>query len=348
QLCNHIKDRIKITAVADVAEDALSQWKHLDETIQRYNSLEQMLTHAHINAVYICTPAPDHANQAVKALISGLHVLSAVPACMTIDECFSLIKTARKSDKMYMLAENYCYIPENKWINEQCHQGNIGEITYIRGAYIHDCKSLMFSGKDLTWRGELSRTLVGNVYPTHTIGPIAQWLDINKHDGDRFKSIRSFTTAQKSLAAYAASKFGNGHPYASNDFFCRGDMSFSLIETEKGRIIELIYDTHSNRPASKSEYYIQGTKACYISGRYTGESAIFWSAASEDAVFQNVNLPSDTYDPDLNLLRDFINAIETETPSPIGVLDAVTWSSIIPLSEKSINNNNEAISFPEF
>ncbi|WP_230198119.1 hypothetical protein, partial [Megasphaera massiliensis] len=59
-------------------------------------------------------------------------------------------------------------------------QGMFGEITYLEGGYIHDLRHLIHHPDgSLTWRGQLHQQLNGINYPTHSIGPVAQWINLN-------------------------------------------------------------------------------------------------------------------------------------------------------------------------
>ncbi len=51
-----------------------------------YESCEAMLDDDTIEAVYIATDAPSHANLAMKALQRGKHVASAVPAVLVLSK----------------------------------------------------------------------------------------------------------------------------------------------------------------------------------------------------------------------------------------------------------------------
>jgi hypothetical protein len=74
-------------------------------------------------------------------------------------------------------------------------QGVFGELTYAEGAYIHDCRYLLFTDRDQpTWRAQLRRSFQGNTYPTHSLGPAAQWLGIGR-DGDRMVSTATWMAA---------------------------------------------------------------------------------------------------------------------------------------------------------
>ena len=58
-----------------------------------------MLKDRNVEAVGLFTPAPDHVRHAVACLRAGKHVLSAVPAAMTLDECAQLIEAVKSTDR---------------------------------------------------------------------------------------------------------------------------------------------------------------------------------------------------------------------------------------------------------
>ena len=47
-------------------------------------------------------------------------------------------------------------------------------------------------------------------------------------------------------------------------------------------------------------------------------------------------------------MRAFIEAVKNKVKPPIDVYDAVAWSVISPLSERSIKNGSSPIEFPDF
>lgn len=177
-----LSDKVMLTSVCDISEEVLSWWNEKLPGIRRYTSFERMLDEDDCDAVLIATPMDLHAAQAVKAMASGRHVLSEVPAAITLDECWELVETVEKTGLTYMLAENYCYMRPNMMILNMVQKGLFGDLTYAEGAYIHDCRQLCFYGDgQLTWRGFIhakDKHMNGNTYPTHSLGPVAQWLGI--------------------------------------------------------------------------------------------------------------------------------------------------------------------------
>ncbi len=152
-----------------------------------------------------------HAAMSIDAMQAGKHVLSEVAAAMTIDECWGLIHAAEKTGKIYMLSENCCYYESVMAILNMVRKGIFGELTYAECGYVHDCSSLMFevSGA-LTWRGEMARDYCGNLYPTHSLGPVARWMEINR--GDRLVSLVAASTGQSCFRDLCVQAIPGGAP----------------------------------------------------------------------------------------------------------------------------------------
>jgi predicted dehydrogenase len=222
----------------------------------------RLLARDDLDAVVIATPMQAHAVMSVDALNAKKHVLCEVAAALTLDECWSLVRAAEASGRNYMLAENCCYYRQNLTVLQMVRQGLFGDRTFAECGYVHDCRDYTFEADGrLSWRGELARDLAGNLYPTHALGPVCQWLGINR--GDRLVSLVASTSAGKGLAHYVAKKFPADHP-ARKIKFAVGDTTTTLIRTAKGAVIDLRYDTLSARPHPSTTYYtLQGATASY-------------------------------------------------------------------------------------
>src|SRR3712207_2500326 len=94
-----------------------------------FGDLESFLN-ADIDAVVIASPLPYHAQQAIAALDAGKHVLSEVTACHTLDDAQALVRAARASRGVYMLAENYRYLDEVELLKRLHADGRFGELYY--------------------------------------------------------------------------------------------------------------------------------------------------------------------------------------------------------------------------
>ena len=316
-----------------------------------------------VDAVIVATPMQLHGRMCIDALRAGKHTLSEVAAAVTLEECWGLVRAERESGKVYMLSENCCYYAQNLAVLNAARAGVFGEFTYAECGYVHDCRALAFNGDGtLTWRGELGRDYAGNVYPTHSLGPVAQWLGINR--GDRFESLVATATPQRSLERYAAQRFGADSPQAKIKF-ALADSNTTLIRTAKGAVIDLRFDMYSARPHPSTTYYtLQGLTASYAdSGRQQeiwieGRSPKYeWEPFSPYAgeyqhdlwkQYGEVAAQSGHGGADYFVIQQFVEAVLAGRPSPIPAADAAAWSCIIPLSAASIRAGGAPQEIPDF
>jgi len=351
---SHLNRGVNITAAA-------RQGRKPDGFGRGPTDYRRMLQRDDLDAVVIATPMQRHATMAVDALNADKHVLSEVAAAVTLDECWALVKTARKSDKIYMLAENCCYWPHVMTILNMVGQDEFGDLTYAECGYVHDCRALLFdsSGK-LTWRGEIARDWAGNWYPTHSLGPVAHWLRINC--GDRMQSLVATQTGHRGLDYYIAKRFPAEHPARAIDFKT-GDSTNVLIQTANGVVIDLRFDVCSARPHPSTTYHaLQGTKGSYDS-RIDG---IWLDGRSPGLAWQ----PLDTYrkqfehaawkqfgqqaagsghgGADFFVMNEFLHCIRTGSRPAVDVVDAASWSCIMPLSAASIAAGGRPVQIPDF
>ncbi|WP_186438320.1 Gfo/Idh/MocA family protein [Cohnella terricola] len=369
-----LADRIHLTATCDLNELVLHQWKERFPEIRTYRDYREMLQDPSIDAVFLLSPMHLHARQAIEALKAGKHVLSEVIAAQTAEEAWELVETVEQTGLKYMMSENYCFSRSNLTIKHMADRGLFGEITYLEGGYIHDLRHLIHHPDgSLTWRGQLHQQYNGVNYPTHSIGPIAQWIKVNKPDGDRLDSVSSFVSNSRSLQHYFTEHYGKDHPAARNGFWRQGDSAVAIIQTGKGVLIELRIDWTSVRPHNKTHYLLQGTEGAFISARHPLEDDLIWfnnRSPKNEEDGSDMWEPLRNYQPqhdhptwqrwgkyaegtkhgggDFLVLEEFISAIQEDRAPSVDVYDAATWSSVFFLSMESVRAGGKAVSFPDF
>lgn len=325
------------------------------------HAYRQLLRRDDVDAVVIATPMQLHARMAVEAVLAGRHVLSEVAAAVTLDECWDLVHAVRETGRTYMLAENVCYYRQNLAIREMVTRGLFGPLTYAECGYVHDCRFLMYDPDGrLTWRGELARQCSGNWYPTHAIGPVAQWLGINVTD--RLERLVSLSTQAVGVARYAREVLGLP-PEAIGESFA-GDSNTCLIRTRNGAVIDLRFDVASLRPVTSTTYFaLQGGNASYedrsglrihVAGRSPAEQWEPIDLYLEEFAhplwrrWHDVADASGHGGADFYAIQEFADCLREGRPAPIDVVDAATWSCIIPLSAESVELGGEPVDIPTF
>ena len=263
-------DGVEISAICDTDEKVLDRSlayvnKQGLPTPARYGSGEHayktMLNQQDIDIVIISTPWRWHTPMAVDTMESGKHAFVEVPAATTIEECWQLVNTAERTQKNCMMMENVCYGRDELMVLNMVRQGVFGQLLHGEAAYIHELRWQMkeLTEKTGSWRTHWHTKLDGNLYPTHGLGPVSQYMNINR--GDRFDYLTSTSSPALGRAAYAQREFSADHERNQLNYIA-GDMNTTVIKTAKGRSIMVQHDTTTPRPYSRHNY-IQGTNGAF-------------------------------------------------------------------------------------
>jgi predicted dehydrogenase len=365
-------ERVEVTAFCDHSDAAVAKWRETYPGIRTFSSYDSLVESDACDAIALATPMIQHAGQAAQALEAGKHVMSEVTAAVTLDECWQLVEAVEKTGRVYMMAENYCYTRTNMMVLNMVRQGVFGEITYAEGGYIHDTRDLaLTSDGEITWRGELRR-LRGNTYPTHSAGPVCQWVDAVHGGRDRLVSAATFVTGAKALRAYIRERLGPDHPSARDELWVGPDSATTMVQTAEGVLIVLRRDASSPRPHNMFHFELQGGKAAFLSPRHPKEEPLLWidggnrGRGPAELEWEVLWKHTDRFEHprwvqwgnqamkaghgggDFFILDDFLAAIETGRKPAIDVYDAVTWSALMPLSIESVAKGGIPVQIPDF
>jgi len=311
-----------------------------------------------VDAVIIATPWSCHTPQALDAMNSGKHAFVEVPAAITVEDCWRLVETAEASQRHCMMMENVCYGEQEMMALNMCRQGVFGELLHGEGAYIHDLRYQMKDGPHGTggWRTAHHARRNGNFYPTHGLGPIAQYMNINR--GDRFDYLVSMSSPARGRAEYARKNLPEGHPFRDLKYVC-GDINNSLIKTSSGRSILVQYDTTTPRPYSRINL-IQGTEGMYRS--FPQEQLTLGTHKKQNLRHIRKQYQHPLWHKrgplarklgghggmDALMLWRIAYCLRHGEPLDQDVYDAASWSAICPLSEASVAARSKPIDIPDF
>ena len=102
---------------------------------KRYSTYEAMLQDPEIDAVYISTIHPLHAEWAIKAAEAGKHMLVEKPIAMNYAETAAIVDAAAKHDVFLMEAFMYRCHPQMQKLRELISEGAIGQVRIIRSVF---------------------------------------------------------------------------------------------------------------------------------------------------------------------------------------------------------------------
>ena len=98
-----------VTAVSELRDDRRKLLVERYKCNKAYGDFHQMLHDPNVDAVAMFTPAPQHVDDCVDVLNAGKHVVCAVPAAYSLEQCQRLVDTVKKTGLTYMQAETSCY-----------------------------------------------------------------------------------------------------------------------------------------------------------------------------------------------------------------------------------------------
>lgn len=329
---------------------------------------KRLLRRNDIDAVIISTPWLWHVPMAVDAMFARKYTGVEVSGATSIEECWSLVKAHEDSGTHLMFLENVSYRRDVMAVLKMVREGMFGELIHCQGGYQHDLRAVKFDPgaefgekgrSESRWRTQHSIKRNGELYPTHGLGPIVNYLDINR--GNRLVSLTSAASKSRGLHNYIVEKGGPDHPNAKIAFKL-GDVVTTTITCANGETVILSHDTNLPRPYSLG-FRVQGTKGLwmkdgnqiYIEG--TSEESHRWEPSAPYLEkfdheywkkYESVAAGAGHGGMDFFVLNDFINAVKRETAPPIDVYDGATMMAITPLSERSIAGGGEPQQIPDF
>ena len=330
---------------------------------------EQMVDRDDIDAVYIATPWEWHVPMALRTMERGKSAFVEVAAAVTVDDCWRLVDTSERTQQHCVLLENCCYGENELFVLNLVRQGVFGDLLHAECAYIHDLRGTLFSlGTEGDWRRNYHWEYNGNLYPTHGLGPVAQYLGVGR--GDQFKYLVSASSPERSLTKYRDNHHPNGGRHAGEKYIC-GDMNTSILKTELGRTIMIQHDVVLPRPYSRINA-LCGTDATFFD--YPARLAI---DAPKSYGLKAQGSEEWLEEPDMALMREKFthplwNKLKEKskggghggmdfvmnwrlldclrrgaTPDSV-VYDAAAWSCIIETSVRSIANGSVPVNIPDF
>jgi predicted dehydrogenase len=287
-----------------------------------------------------------------------------IPASTTLEGCWALVRESERSRRHCILLENVCYGQEELMVLNMVRAGLLGQVVHVEGAYIHDLRAQLAElppneGRG-AWRRRAHRERIGDLYPTHGLGPLSSYLGINR--GDRIESIVSVSSREVGLSSFISN---NAQPTAAmraEKFIC-GDVTTSMLGTHSGVSIMLQHCVVGPRPYSRHNL-VQGTRGAFIGfpARYYLDDPSrlthpAWRDAMELAPQYEHPLWSKEGDTaralgghggmDYIMMFRLIDAMTAGRPPDIDVYDAAVWSAVSPLSAESIRQG-ASVGIPDF
>ncbi len=379
------RDDCDVTAICDIDERMLARTRKLFADANRpapreYTGNEEawreLLAKEDVDAVLIATPWRWHSVMSIEAMKAGRYVGTEVGGAFSLDECRELVRTHEATGAHLYFLENVCFRRDVMAVLQMVRQGVFGELIHLECGYQHDLREVKFNDgqqpygggvefgeqgfSEARWRTIHSVHRNGDLYPTHGIGPVAQYLDINR--GNRFVRLSAVASKARGLHEYIVNhpKGGPDHPNARIAFRL-GDVVTTSIVTSRGETVIVRHDTNLPRPYSLG-FRVQGTRGLWMdinksicvegqSPRHRWEDAGPWLRRYDHPLWKRYEQRATGAGHggmDFFLMHSFVEHAKRNEAPPFDVYDAATWMAITPLSEQSIAAGGQPVTFPDF
>jgi len=128
----HINNMAQLAAVCDIKKeraDALAA----EYNCIPYTDIDDLLKSENkIDVVSICTPNGLHAEQTIKSLKSGFHVLCEKPMAINVQDAGMMINTAEKTNKRLFIVKQNRFNPPVEAVKKIIDEGRLGEIFSVQ------------------------------------------------------------------------------------------------------------------------------------------------------------------------------------------------------------------------
>lgn len=365
-----------VAAICDVEADraqsslAYLQGKGLDAHVYsgEEESYKALCEDPSVDLVYICTDWIHHVPVALYAMEHGKHVAIEVPSAETLQACWDLVNTSERTRRHCMILENCCYDFFEMTALTMAQAGVFGEIIHAEGAYLHNLDPF-WKHYWSNWRLDFNEQHRGDLYPTHGFGPVCQALDI--HRGDRLTTLVAMDTDPFNGPKHVKAMTGR-----DGSDFRSGDVTMTMLRTQKGKTILVEHDVLTPRPYNRM-YQLVGTDG--YAGKYPIQQVCLRSEGAENVDYQNLGAEkiysgaaleelmaqyrNPILTPELETLAkevgghggmDFIMdyrlvyCLNNGLPLDMDVYDLAEWCCVTELSRISLENGSAPVEVPDF
>lgn len=315
---------VTVAAVSDLFPDRCEQLAKACRCTKTYPSLEEMLKDDSLEAIFLATDAPHHAEHAIAALKRGKHVSTAVPAVWgSIEDAHKLYETVKSSGRKYMMFETSAFHADCHAMRQIFRAGGFGKLIYTEGEYYHHALHIVDSYKQ--WR----QGMPPQWYPTHSN---AYYVCVT---GGSFTEV-SCVGVSSLFPCYRPENNGYKNPFGSE---------IALLRTSEGGAARMAVCWDSHLPGAEA-------------GRVRGQRGAMWAGAynGEEKNLPEVSCPPlpKTVDPGGHggshgqLMNEFVTAILEDRQPLVNVAWALNMTVAGVVAHQSALKDGELLKIPQF
>ena len=345
----HLHPNCIVHAVSDLIPKRRERLMKTYRCERSYPSLAKLILDKKIDAVAVCTGAPDHARHCMDVMNAGKHVWCCVPACHTLEEAAALKQTKERTGLKYMMAETSYYHTYAMAARDLYRQGAFGEIFYSEVEYshplVHELSRWWYdaAGKP-TWRNGYPPAF----YPTHGT---AYATGVT---GERVAAVSALGLCAPQIDRVPPGNHGYGvgrNPY-DNPF----NVTVMLFKTDKGHIVRCKVVFAGTNAGERADLY--GTRMSLYTPRGTsgqpfrmhGPGAPTWSRLPDYSrrLPEPMRAGSGHGGSHPHLTHAFIAALAEDREPAIDVYEALAMGVPGIVGHQSALKGGEQLNVPNF
>lgn len=286
----------QIVAVTDMNQ------ARAQEMAQQYHchadvSPDALLTRPEIDAVSVCVANADHAAVTISALYAGKHVLCEKPMAISLTECQNMVDAAAGCDRFLVIGHNQRLLRTHQLVRKLIAGGEIGQVLMWTSSFCHSGPESWSVDKKDIWFFDQKRAAFGALFDLgiHKIDLMQYLLD------DHICSAFAVTATQDK-------KDADNRPIPVED------NAICLLQMAGGSrgTVNAGWTCYGRERNSTVIDGSLGTLKIYDHPDY---SCIIEKKTGEKIYYQSDEIQTNTRQTKSGVIDDFIQAIQTGTPS---------------------------------
>ena len=321
----------------------------------------EFLSREDVDAVLAVGNWNSHVPVCIEGMRAGKYTATEVGCANSLEDCWDLVRTSEQTGMPCMMLENCCYGRKEMMVLNLVRKGLFGELIHAKCGYRHNLRGLL-TRQNPHFRLDHNIHRNGDLYLTHGVGPVMQWLGINR--GNRFLTIRSTASKSRSWEHYLKTAEVADQSLKETRF-AMGDVVTSTLTCANGETVDLYHCVSLPGPYTRFGR-LDGTRGCYSEEK----GGVWLEGISKDpekydsleAVYRRYEHPlwrryrrkgvdAEAFGHggmDYLVLRAFLEAVQKRTRPPIDTFDTATLLSLSVLSEQSVSLGGQPVPVPDF
>lgn len=124
-----------VTAVGSRDKARADTFADKYDIAHRHGSYEELAANPDVDAIYVATPHPLHAEHSILALRGGKHVLCEKPVTVNVPQLESILAVQRETGKFFLEAHWTRFLPAIRKADELVQAGAIGEVRMVQADF---------------------------------------------------------------------------------------------------------------------------------------------------------------------------------------------------------------------